>query len=260
MKLMQFLEKRLGWLRIPDLPLILCVGYILFFLVGITGLVDPLMFNLCFNDIIENKEYWRLLTFVFNISSSPLFFIFVVAMQWFFGGALERTFGSFHFTLFLITYWVVSVGIAFVFPYASFGQTFTHCVFFAFALIFPNFVILESFVLPIKIKWVALFEISRLLYYTFKHYVTLLDLVMIFLPILLFFGKDIYYKIRYRTRKTIITAKKQVATQKPHHQCVECKITDLMDPKKEFRYIEENNQMKCYCDVHFPTKKNTLGH
>lgn len=261
---MQFIEKRLKWLQIPDLPIILCVGYALFFISMVTGFVDPSSIHLCGNYIIEKKEYWRLFTFIFNINTTPIFFIFAIAMQWLFGSALEQTYGSSRFTLFFLVSWLIAVTFALIFPDVHFlSETFSQCVFFAFALIFPDFTLMLFFVIPIKIKWLALLDILFITYYIVKFRFSsqfVLPALIILLPILIFFGKEIYYKIRYRTRKTIVTAKKQVATKKPHHQCIECKVTDLMDPKKEFRYIEENNQTKCYCDAHFPTKKTSLGH
>lgn len=258
MKIVNFIEKHCRWLQIPDLPVILAVGYMVFFVLVISQTVHPETIDLYGNPIIHNKEYWRLFTFTFYIDSDPIFILFTIYLQWLFGSVLENTYGSLRFTLYFFTTTFIAVIFCLLLPNLRFNDSFAFSVFLAFALIFPDYILWIFFVIPIKIKWLALIGWVTIGYQLiaskFSGESIALALTII-IPISIFFGKDLYLKIKYKTRKAIIISKKQVEAKKHHHQCFVCQSTDISDPKKEFRYIEEYGKTNCYCDAHIPSPK-----
>lgn len=257
MKITNFIEKHCKWLQIKNLPVFLAFGYIVFYVLILSQTVQVYTVDLYGYGVLENKEYWRLFTFFFITLEPPLFFAFLVYIQWFFGMELENIFGPTKFTLFFLLHFLIAISLSFLLPEVRLNETFMTTVFLAFAFIYPDYLLMPFFLFRIKIKWLAMIEVLRLSFYLvdseFSATMVAMNLT-IFLPIFLFFGKDIYNKIKYKTRKTIITAHKQIAAKKHHHQCLVCDSTDITNPNKEFRYIEVNGQLKCYCDDHTPDK------
>ena len=100
MKLIKFFEKHLSWLQIKRLPVILSVGYFVFFVLIFSGLIGIEQIALQWADIKSKKEFYRLFTFIFFIEKHPLLIYFAIMIQWLMGSALESTWGSLKFTLF----------------------------------------------------------------------------------------------------------------------------------------------------------------
>ena len=256
MKLINFIEKRSRWLQIQGLPIILSVGYLTFFFFFLSEIV-PFQNITLYGDAIKlNNEYWRLFLFIFTINYVPIFIIFTVYLQWVFGSALENDLGARKLTLFFITNWCIAIFFSLVLPEVHFTDSFHVCVFLAFALLFPDFILRLFFVIPIKIKWLALITYLWIVYKIIdeRSLTSIAHALTIILPIALFFGKAIYYKVRYKTRKTMLSAKVQIMAKNHRHKCSICQITDILDPKQEFRYLEDKGQMSCFCDQHVPSK------
>jgi len=259
MNFIKFFEKNLPWIQIKRLPLLLCVGYLVFFILLITELIGSNQILLHWNDIHSNKEYWRLFTFVFYIPSHPLFIYFAIMIQWLIGSAMESTWGSIKFTLFFYFTCFTTICLSILFPHLIFTDWFSVNVFLVFAFYFPNYTFMLFFILPIKVKWLAYLLWFGLILSIFNSKFSVESFIRIMpvvLPLLVFIGREYVLKIRYKARKEIIATKNQMATKKFRHQCKVCNTTDLIDPMKEFRYIEENGETNCYCEPHLPTKKN----
>lgn len=110
---------------------------------------------------LEQGQVWRLVTFLFAREASAgigmLFFFFWMCFTWMIGDVLEREWGSFKVTLYILLPVVllgvlVGVGMA---PSVSSGYIY-YSLFFAFATLYPDYE-LYFFPLPIplKAKWIA---------------------------------------------------------------------------------------------------------
>ena len=260
MKLINYIEKKCGWVQIKNLPLIFAIGYLSFFVLTQTNAISPEKVTLYGSPIIKNNEIWRLFTFIFIPNAKDILdLFFIIYLQWIFGNELESALGSLKLTLYFLSTYFVTIILAFVFPNVAIANSFYLNTFLAFAFLFPNYVLLLFFIIPVKVKWLGIFTCLFGLYkfvesgFAVEHF--LMNMTVI-LPLGLFFGKDIYYKIKYGARKTIINTQQKVSSKKARHQCKSCNITDIIDPKKDFRYIEENGTTNCYCDTHIPTIKN----
>ena len=123
-------------------------------------------------------------------------------------------------------------------------------VFLAFAFLYPDFELYLFFILPIKIKWLALLTWIGYAYQVlFGDWSTRLFVLASICNFLLFFGRDI--RVRMRTGKRVMTtqAKQFTGVKEAFHTCTVCGKTDLTHPQMEFRYCPECSGLG-YCMDH----------
>ena len=127
-------------------------------------------------------------------------------------------------------------------------------LFLAFAKVYPNFQILLFFILPIKVKYLAIFNWLAI-GYSFLSAASIGGKILTLVPLLnffLFFGKEVFTgtttgAINYRRQQKF---KSQIKEREIIHKCVVCGITEKEDPKMEFRYCSKCSGKKCYCENH----------
>jgi len=110
---------------------------------------------------LEKGQVWRLVTFLFAREASAgigmLFFFFWMCFTWMIGDVLEREWGSFKVTLYImlpvaLLGAVVLAGLA---PGVSSGYIY-YSLFFAFATLYPDYELhLFPLPIPLKAKWIA---------------------------------------------------------------------------------------------------------
>jgi membrane associated rhomboid family serine protease len=145
----------LGRLAIERLTWILTIG------MGATFVLvtlRPGLFGLLTLDpALALRQPWRLVTNLFLPPTTSMFWVlFSLYFFWLTGTSLEQAWGVFKFNVF---YFVGAIGTTVA--AFSLGQPVTNVwlntsVLFAFATLFPDFTILLFFILPIRIKWLAL--------------------------------------------------------------------------------------------------------
>ena len=109
-------------------------------------------------------EWWRLITYLFDPPrTNAIFAFFAWYIFYLMGTTLETTWGLFRYNLYLAIGYFASLAFAFLCWFATGvpGQAATNgflygSVFLAFARLFPDFELQLFFILPIKIKWLAL--------------------------------------------------------------------------------------------------------
>ncbi len=266
--MLRWLERRLGWLAIPNVTLFLICGQVLTFFAAAMQPAIAQQIAL-YPERVLAGEVWRLFTFMVSApvfdptrqlgGVTILFFIIQLYLFWIFGRALEVHWGTFRYNLFLLLGYLASVAGSFL-VYAVWGgqvpatNGFLYAtVFLAFAFLFPDFVIHLYFILPIRIKWLAL--LAWALYgvsFVLGDWMVRVMVVASVTNWLLFFGRDVLGLLRLRGRK--IKRQAQAATQRdePFHRCVVCGRTDKTDPQLDFRYARTDEGVKCYCVDHVP--------
>jgi membrane associated rhomboid family serine protease len=185
------LERKFGWLAIPGLPLYIVSAQ---GLVYVWGLMNPELVHYLQLDpwaVMESREYWRLLTFLFVTPVQNAFFqFFFLYLLYVYGTALEEMMGDFAFTLFYLTGALGTIVAAFFFG-GDGGSFFVNTsLFLAFAALNPNFQLYLFFIVPVKIKWLAAFTWATFVYMLFvsppaARAAILVSLINYFL----FFGK-----------------------------------------------------------------------
>jgi membrane-associated protease RseP (regulator of RpoE activity) len=265
------LERRFGRFAIPNLTMILIAGqavlYVASFLPQGISLdriaLDPAK--------ILQGEVWRLATFLFMPPPTDviLFAVFYFLLFHLFGTTLENHWGKFKYNLFLFIGYVANIVAAFAasailgelaknadpllaMASISASNSFLYgSVFLAFARLYPDFTINLFFVLPIRIKWLAL--LAWLGYgYAFIRgdLVARLLILASVLNYLLFFGREHWREFRYGRRRRSFQAKAKKALAPAKHTCVVCGVSSADSPKTLFRYCSKCVGQRCYCPEH----------
>ena len=175
------LERKFGRYAIPDLIryviVLYCAG-------AVIGMINPRIYYnyLCLDmSAVFRGQIWRLFTFLiepYGFSSgmgmllSILFFVIQVQLFFLFGRSLEQAWGTFRFNMYFLSGYlfnIIAALILYISPlhsaiYYSGFQYIYWSMFFAFAALNPDMQFLLYFVIPIKVKWLALLDAAYMLY------------------------------------------------------------------------------------------------
>lgn len=251
MNFLDKLERKFHRIAIPNVSLYLVMGQAFIFLFSYAGRLDVTRAMLV-PALVLAGEWWRLLTFLFIPPSWSLIFIFfALYLFYLMGSALENHWGSFRYNLFLLAGYALTVSAAFLTPYQAATNIFIGgSVFLAFAFLFPDFQLYIFFILPVKIKWLALITWLGYAWVLLTgSWQTRLSVLASIGNFLLFFGKDIVLRMRYGGRKMASQARDITRSREPFHRCTSCGKTDLSHPDMEFRYCPDCGGLG-YCREH----------
>ncbi len=262
------LERFFGRFAISNLALYLIGGQVAFFGFSLLGQFDLGRIILVPADVLAG-EYWRLVSFVFvppvsgSLSLTGALFL---AISWYFfymiSQALENYWGAFRFNLFFLVGWALTVAVAFLTPQMRTSyEFFAVSVFLAFALLNPDFEIYLFFILPVKIKWIALVMwIGYAFIFVTGSWNIRLAVLASTGNFLLFFAGEIVQRIktgrRHMQQQVRRTAMRE-ADDEPRHRCVVCGKTDQTDPQMDFRYCSQCAGEECYCSEHIRNHVHT---
>jgi len=223
--------------------------------------------------IIYHGQVWRLITWVFIPANSGLIFtVIAFYFYYFIGNTLEQEWGTPKFTIYYLFGVALNIIFGFVMRY-GFGVIdailspiyLNLSMFFAFAALFPDNVVRLFFIIPIKIKWLALANAAFFAYSIIMEIITgsvllaLLPLVAI-LNFIIICGGDVLSSLRpFMARNSPRTIKFRTAARKSkrdindalyRHKCAVCGKTDTDDPNLEFRYCSRCDGYHCFCIEH----------
>lgn len=205
------LQNRFHRFRIPHLMNYIVGGMAIVFILDFLLPVDLyglLALNMA---AVRQGQIWRLLTFIFlPPSSSLLWILFGLYFYWMIGNALEAQWGSFRFTLYYAIGILGGILAALVTGYSV--NTFLNLsLFLAFAAIYPDFQVLVFFLLPVKMKYLAILDLALYVWqFIVGSWSTRLTILLSLANILLFFGGPLLrrfrdnlsiWKTRYHFRK-----------------------------------------------------------
>ncbi|MPQ44668.1 rhomboid family intramembrane serine protease [Clostridium tarantellae] len=263
MNFLDKLQRKFGKFYIKNLMLyiVLITAFVYFLLYT----ADPNgIFNLM---LIPQKvlkgEIWRLITFVFipPFGVSIIGLLFSLYFDYLAGSGLEQEWGGFKFNIYYFTGILATIVISFLTGVPATGAYVNLSLFLAFAMIYPNFQVLFLFVIPIKIKYLAMIN-WVLIAYGFITAPSIGAKLLYLAPVinfLLFFGKDIIKSTKHKgknyARKQKYNAK-VIPINGPRHKCTVCGITELDDPNMEFRYCSKCKGKQCYCINHIKNHKH----
>ncbi len=225
-------------------------------------LVSGMMFD---RTAILQGQLWRLITFLFIPETlSPIFIIFSLYFYYLIGNTLEREWGTAKFTLYYLLGALLTMAVSFIFDLSSSATYLNFSLFFAFASFYPDFEVLVFFILPVKIKWLAVLDAVYFLIaiFTSPWPYFLIPLVAVG-NYLLFFWQDYvdFFRRQKGYRKRAASFRRGVQSGRPEkkaytHKCSVCGITDRDDPDMEFRYCSLCTGYKCYCANHLFTHEH----
>lgn len=273
------LERKLGRFAIPNLTVYLLVGYVIGF--GIVNLMRDMVGYLTLEPaLILRGQVWRLISWVLIPPTDNLIsLVFLVLLYYSLGTALERTWGSFRYNVYIFSgllFTVLAVFGLYVFYYFRYGvevplsavgligtNYITMSIFLAFAVIYPDMEVMLYFILPIKMKWMALVYVVLAGYDFINGGIGIrVAIGASLLNFVIFFLSTRNYK-RFGPREQARKAKfkKQsrphmTYTNGAHHRCAVCGRTELDDPCLEFRFCSKCNGNYEYCQDHLFTHEH----
>ena len=257
------LEARFGGWALPNLTFYMMVGQILIFgldLAWQSGLLEksPLAVIGLQPAKVVNFEVWRLVTFIFQTpgySFHMLLLIFVWGIFYYTGSTLEAAWGDFRYTVFILIY-IAATGLSSLALYAIFPEPdrsnlfisnnhlFT-TIFLAFAYLNPNVEFRLFFILPVKVKWLALFSLAVIgIAFIFGGIYAQITLSAAFINLILFLGRDCLFRISQRRRRQSFQREVAQSQAGSFHTCKVCGATDLSHPDRAFTYEDGEG----YCE------------
>ena len=250
------LERYLGWIAVRNLSLYLIIGQVFVLLATMLRSLDPTVLMYAPFLLLEG-EWWRVVSFLFVIPLPTSLFGFVfTAFGWYLfylmGNALEDYWGSFRFTLYLLLSYAATVALSFITPGAPVTNMFIlGSVFLAFAFLNPDFELVLFFILPVKIKWLALIAwVWNGFLFATGGLPQKLQIAASVGSFLVFFGGTMIRTIRQGRRTAARRVEREIEEAAPRHRCYVCGKTDKTNPELDFRYCSQCAGDQCYCPEH----------
>ncbi len=217
--------------------------------------------------------------------------IFTLYLYYILGTTLERVWGAFRFNVYFLMGVIFNIIAAFII-YFVFGYDYelttyylNLSLFFAFAVTYPDMEFLLFFILPVKVKWLAMIDavymgLTIIFGYVFQYmpyglqiklYYPLIDigiyphpiiataaLVSILNFVVFFLMTRNYHKISPKEIKRKKNYKRQVkaASGSSRHKCAICGRTSEDFPNLTFRYCSKCNGNYEYCEEHLFTHEH----
>ncbi len=255
MKLIDKLERRYGSWGVPNLTLVFIMAQVSVYIISYA---QPQILNAFFlkPSLVLQGQVWRLLSFlVIPPFMNPIFAFFFWYLFYLMGNSLEHYWGTFRYNMYLLIGYLATIVASFIVPDAISSNGFLQgSVFLAFAFLNPDFTLYIFFILPVKIKWLAL--ITWIFYaYTliFGDWISRLMVISSVLNYLLFFWSDLKDRMRTGGRHMTSHASRFSQTKvekEPFHKCIICGATDLSHPDMDFRYCPQCSGTPGYCIDH----------
>lgn len=267
------LEKKFGRYAIHNLTMYLIGGYVIGFALY-NLLPNTLNWLTLEPGLILKGQVWRFISWVLVPPGGNILTVIIMCMLYYsLGNALERTWGAFRFNVYIFSGIIFTILGAFllyflyggVYGVGIFFSTYyiNMSIFLAFAASYPDMELMLYFILPIKIKWMALVYAVMILYTMVRgNAVTRVAIIASLLNFLIFFflSKNFKpYTPKERARKS-----KFKQQSKPHmtyaggarHKCAVCGRTELDDPTLEFRFCSKCKGNYEYCQDHLFTHQH----
>lgn len=294
------LERKFGRYAIPNLIVYLigayCVGFVLN--MAAPGFLGYLNFQPYY---ILHGQTWRIFTWIFMPTDTNIIFLAIMMLFYYqLGTTLERTWGTFRFNVYIIGGILLTVigslaAYGLIYLFAGQGMAYSTSsimgqlisttyinmsIFLAFAVMYPDMQILLYFVIPIKMKWMAVFyavmmvsnvwEIYQSIYsYTqsassARWYagIMLLCIVLSLLNFLIFFlstrnlNRYTPHEIHRRQQFKAQMREPRPGSGIAKHKCAVCGRTELDDPTLEFRFCSKCEGNYEYCQDHLFTHQH----
>lgn len=259
---------------IPGLMRFVIAGNVLVFLLSsfsrMTGVYSLLSFNL---GAVLQGQVWRIFTFPFVPNDSSAFYLLISCYFYYWiGSTLEREWGQAKFTIYYLSGVVLTMlgaVVAYFLPggstYAVAGTMYVNlAMFFAFAMLYPNAQVLLFFIIPIRMKWLAildglLFAADILKSIAAGYWIGAITAIMALLNFFVFFMPDLEHFVKTENNRARqashfhranAQARAEQKVQGFRHKCTICGRTDTDHPELQFRYCSKCAGYHCYCADH----------
>ena len=280
MKFIDKLERKFGRFGIPNLTIYMIVCYVIGYALMIVnpGILNWLSLEPAY---ILRGQVWRLVTWVLYPPSTSGVLWFAIAVLFFYypiGTSLERTIGTFKYTLYILSGVIFTILGAFILYFLLGGNVLVGNVFstyyislstfLAYAMCYPDMQVLLMFIIPVKMKWMAIFYVVIVVYEMIQYvmagawYLVIPIVASLLNFIIFYFGtkdfsrynpKEIHRRNEFRRAMEPQGRRKSGSGSVTKHKCAICGRTELDDPNLEFRFCSRCNGNYEYCQDHLFT-------
>lgn len=282
MNFLNKMERKIGKYAIPNLMIYLIAAYCIGFVIYTVNPNFMLMLTLSPYHILHG-QVWRLITWILMPTDTRVFSLLIMALLYYqLGSALERSWGTFRFNVYIFGGMLFTVIGAFILYgiYAAAGTgsletislisslTFTTnyinlTIFLAFAVMYPEMQILLFFIIPVKMKWMAVvYAVLIAINLILTSWGGRIAIIMSILNFLIFFLSTRNYRRvspKEIHRKQVFKAQMREprrGSMVTKHKCAVCGRTELDDPNLEFRFCSKCAGNYEYCQDHLFTHQH----
>lgn len=282
MNFLNKMERKIGKYAIPNLMIYLIAAYCIGFVIYTVNPNFMLMLTLSPYHILHG-QVWRLITWILMPTDTRVFSLLIMALLYYqLGSALERSWGTFRFNVYIFGGMLFTVIGAFILYgiYAAAGTgsletislisslTFTTnyinlTIFLAFAVMYPEMQILLFFIIPVKMKWMAVvYAVLIAINLILTSWGGRIAIIMSILNFLIFFLSTRNYRRvspKKIHRKQVFKAQMREprrGSMVTKHKCAVCGRTELDDPNLEFRFCSKCDGNYEYCQDHLFTHQH----
>lgn len=280
MKFIDKLERKFGRFGIPNLTIYMIVCYVIGYALMIVnpGILNWLSLEPAY---ILRGQVWRLVTWVLYPPSTSGVLWFAIAVLFFYypiGTSLERTIGTFKYTLYILSGVIFTILGAFILYFLLGGNVLVGNVFstyyislstfLAYAMCYPDMQVLLMFIIPVKMKWMAIFYVVIVVYEMIQYIMAgawylVIPIVASLLNFIIFYlgtkdfsrynPKEVHRRNEFRRAMEPQGRMKSGSGSVTKHKCAICGRTELDDPNLEFRFCSRCNGNYEYCQDHLFT-------
>ncbi|MBI5760646.1 MAG: hypothetical protein HZA46_19180 [Planctomycetales bacterium] len=262
MKWLDNLDRRFGRYAIPNITLLIVMGQALTWVLS-SSRPNVLQAFFLLTDDVRNGEVWRLVSFLFIPPGTGILTLFGIYLFYLMGSALEVSWGTLRYNVYLLIAYVATLAAAFLAP-AGLGPVTNvfigGSVFLAFSYLYPDFVLYLFFVLPVKIKWLALLTwigyAVTLISGDWQNRALVLASIANFL---LFFADSIFHRVRYGKRRMESAVMAIKNSRTAFHKCATCGVTEHDNSQMEFRFCSKCEGNHEYCSEHLRSHEHVAG-
>ena len=214
--------------------------------------------------LILHGQIWRLVSFIFYPPSMGLLAFLAFWFYYWIGSTLEAQWGTGQFTIYYFSGVILTVLYGFIIYFitgrsVNLGSEYIYLsMFFSFAVLYPDMQVLFMYIIPIKIKYLAIVDAVFFAYSVIANSfpVNLLPLVAL-INFFIFCGGELFASLPRRPSKNTVNFRQESARirreQKDKlytHKCAVCGRTDFDHPELEFRYCSKCQGYHCFCSDH----------
>lgn len=283
-------EKKFGKYAIPNITLLLILCYVVGYVIELINSNFLIYLTLDPWKILHG-QIWRLVTWlIVPPSSLDLFTIIMLFFYYSIGTALERTWGTYRYNVYLFSGMLFTIIGSFlclgfccminggtspivmngmVLPFEAlimsgslmFSTYYINLsIYLAFAATYPDARVLLMFVIPVKVKWMGILDGILMIYMMITGNVftkfavgaSLLNFVVFYLVNI----KKIVMSPKQIKRRTQFRQEVKRNSVITKHKCAICGRTDEDSPELEFRFCSKCNGNYEYCQNHLFTHEH----
>lgn len=275
MNLIRKMERKFGKYAIHNLTMYIIITYVLGYLIMYFA---PNVLSYC---ILEPRyifmgQVWRLVSWLLIPPGSlDIFTIIMLFFYYSIGSSLERTWGAFRYNLYIfggiiltvigafVLYFILGSDSILIFNGGMFSTYYISLsIFLGFAAEYPNMQVLVYFIIPLKIKWIAILDVVFLAWEMIQSgWVTRAAIICSLMNFIIFFFATRNYKRvspkEVQRKRTYAKAVHQ--SQVPgvtKHKCAVCGRTEKDGDDLEFRFCSKCNGNYEYCQDHLFTHQH----